>query len=389
MIKNNERSEVIAAILIGCAGVYMVFGMPFFVGGMLSELNFSQSNANLISSAEISGMSLSSLLGIMWVGKYNWRKVAALALSAIIIGNIISCYVSDFNSLLVIRFLTGLLGHGTAFALGVAAIGATSQPDKNFGYSVASQVIMGSLTALFIPQAIANYGIAGMFAPAILLGIIALFFTSKLAVSAQIKNAKTSTNSKFLVLPIIGLIIMVIWQMGVGPFFNNLVPYGISMNIEAEINVFKNTIKVDVFTILFLSTALSIIGPLSASALASKINRSVAICCALAVQVIIILSFQGEITWLGFALRVILFQTAWNFVGPFLMGLIASVDESGNYSVLIPASQLGGIAIGHGVIASLIQGNNMGLINYYCAAVIFLSAFLYTLVMGKFKHSSF
>ena len=69
------------------------------------------------------------------------------------------------------------------------------------------------------------------------------------------------------------LIIMVIWQMGVGPFFNNLVPYGISMNIEAE----------DVGTALFLSTALSIIGPLSASALASKINRSVAICFALAI----------------------------------------------------------------------------------------------------------
>ena len=378
MIKNNERSEVIAAILIGCAGVYMVFGMPFFVGGMLSELNFSQSNANLISSAEISGMSLSSLLGIIWVGKYNWRKVAALALSAIIIGNIISCYVLDFNSLLAIRFLTGLLGHGTAFALGVAAIGATSEPDKNFGYSVASQVIMGSLTALFIPQAIANFGIAGMCAPAILLGIIALFFTSKLAVSAADKNNNKSTQNKFLILPIMALIIMVIWQMGVGPFFNNLVPYGISMNIEAE----------DVGTALFLSTALSIIGPLSASALASKINRSVAICFALAIQVIIILSFQGEITWLGFALRVILFQTAWNFVGPFLMGLIASVDESGNYSVLIPASQLGGIAIGHGVIASLIQGNNMGLINYYCAAVIFLSAFLYTLVMGKFKPSN-
>ena len=134
---------------------------------------------------------------------------------------------------------------------------------------------------------------------------------------------------------------------------------------------------------------MSIIGPLSASALASRINKNVAICCALTTQVIIILSFQGEITWVGFALRVILFQTAWNFVGPFLMGLIASVDESGNYSVLIPASQLGGIAIGHGIIASLIQGNNMGLINYYCAAVIFLSAFLYILVAGKLKQSSF
>ncbi|MDG2434113.1 MAG: hypothetical protein P8M55_00560 [Gammaproteobacteria bacterium] len=379
MTKNNETNEVIAAILIGCAGVYMVFGMPFFVGGMLSELSFNQSDANLVSSAEISGMSLSSLLGIIWVGKYNWRIVARLALLAIIIGNIISCYISDFNTLLTVRFLTGLLGHGTAFALGVAAIGATSEPDKNFGFSVASQVIMGSLTALFIPQAIAKYGLTGMCAPAILLGIIALFFTSNLAVSTGKKTASKLTSNRLLILPILALIIMVVWQMGVGPFFNNLVPYGISMNLAAD----------DVGRALFLSTALSIIGPLSASALASRINKNVAICCALTTQVIIILSFQGEITWVGFALRVILFQTAWNFVGPFLMGLIASVDESGNYSVLIPASQLGGIAIGHGIIASLIQGNNMGLINYYCAAVIFLSAFLYILVAGKLKQSSF
>ena len=379
MTKNNETNEVIAAILIGCAGVYMVFGMPFFVGGMLSELSFNQSDANLVSSAEISGMSLSSLLGIIWVSKYNWRIVARLALLAIIIGNIISCYISDFNTLLTVRFLTGLLGHGTAFALGVAAIGATSEPDKNFGFSVASQVIMGSLTALFIPQAIAKYGLTGMCAPAILLGIIALFFTSNLAVSTGKKTASKLTSNRLLILPILALIIMVVWQMGVGPFFNNLVPYGISMNLAAD----------DVGRALFLSTALSIIGPLSASALASRINKNVAICCALTTQVIIILSFQGEITWVGFALRVILFQTAWNFVGPFLMGLIASVDESGNYSVLIPASQLGGIAIGHGIIASLIQGNNMGLINYYCAAVIFLSAFLYILVAGKLKRSSF
>ncbi|GIT37812.1 MAG: hypothetical protein Ct9H300mP6_16800 [Gammaproteobacteria bacterium] len=58
---NDKSSEVIAAILLGCAGVFMVFGMPFFVGGIISELGFTQSQANLVSSAEIAGMSISSL----------------------------------------------------------------------------------------------------------------------------------------------------------------------------------------------------------------------------------------------------------------------------------------------------------------------------------------
>ena len=37
MTINDKSSEVIAAILLGCAGVFMVFGMPFFVGGIRME----------------------------------------------------------------------------------------------------------------------------------------------------------------------------------------------------------------------------------------------------------------------------------------------------------------------------------------------------------------
>ena len=59
----DKKVEVFAAIIIGCVGVFFVFGMPFFVGGIISELGLSQSQANLVSSAEIAGMALSSMLG--------------------------------------------------------------------------------------------------------------------------------------------------------------------------------------------------------------------------------------------------------------------------------------------------------------------------------------
>ena len=374
-MNNKETPQVTAAILLSCAGIFMVFGMPFFVGGLISELGFTQAQANLISSAEIAGMALSSLLGAAWIGRFNWRHVALFALFAVLAGNLLSFYVENFQVLVATRFITGLAGHGTAFALGVAAIGNTSQPDRNFGFTIASQVAMGALTALIVPKAIAIYGIAGMYAPAAILAVVAMAFIPRLATSgrAQTSDSNQSKRTGILILPLLGLLVMIIWQMGVGPFFNNLVPYGISIELDPS----------DIGTALFLSTGLSIIGPLTASALANKINRNVPVCIALTVQLLIILSFQGDITWIGFTVRAILFQTAWNFTGPFLMGMIANLDESGRYSVLIPASQLGGIALGHAVIASLVQGSNLVLVNYFCAGAIFLSIFLFVLVSGK------
>ena len=374
-MNNKETPQVTAAILLSCAGIFMVFGMPFFVGGLISELGFTQAQANLISSAEIAGMALSSLLGAAWIGRFNWRHVALFALFAVLAGNLFSFYVENFQALVATRFITGLVGHGTAFALGVAAIGNTSQPDRNFGFTIASQVAMGALTALIVPKTIAIYGIAGMCAPAAILAVVAMAFIPRLATSghAQTPDSNQSKRTGILILPLLGLLVMIIWQMGVGPFFNNLVPYGISIELDPS----------DIGTALFLSTGLSIIGPLTASALANKINRNVPVCIALTAQLLIILSFQGDITWIGFTIRAILFQTAWNFTGPFLMGMIANLDESGRYSVLIPASQLGGIALGHAVIASLVQGSNLVLVNYFCAGAIFLSIFLFVLVSGK------
>jgi hypothetical protein len=60
--------------------------------------------------------------------------------------------------------------------------------------------------------------------------------------------------------------------------------------------------------------------------------------------------------------------------------MIAGVDKSGNYSVMIPASQLGGISIGHAVIASLLNTGNPSLINYFSGAFIGLSILIYFLL---------
>ena len=86
----DKKIEVISAIIISCVGVFFVFGMPFFVGGIISELGFSQSQANLVSSAEIAGMALSSMLGFFWIKRFPWRTIAFFSIAIIILGNIAS-----------------------------------------------------------------------------------------------------------------------------------------------------------------------------------------------------------------------------------------------------------------------------------------------------------
>ncbi|GIT37814.1 MAG: hypothetical protein Ct9H300mP6_16820 [Gammaproteobacteria bacterium] len=71
-------------------------------------------------------------------------------------------------------------------------------------------------------------------------------------------------------------------------------------------------------------------------------------------QIIIVLSFQGDLDWFGLH-KGDFVPNLMEFCGPFLMGMVASVDETGKYSVLIPASQLGGISIGHAIIAVLLK----------------------------------
>lgn len=377
----DNRMEVISAIVIGCVGVFFVFGMPFFVGGIILEMGFSQSQANLVSSAEIAGMAISSMLGYFWIRKFNWKKIAYFGISIIILGNFISSIEwsaeQSFSYLIAIRFITGLLGHGVCFSLGVAALGQTKNPDKNFAYSVMAQVVMGASTALMVPIAMEKYGISGMTVPAIALALIGLYFAQYIPERnhSEIMDSATTSKNKLTLLPFIGLFIMVIWQMGVGPFFNNLVPYGMNNGLSGD----------DIGKALFISTAMSIIGPISASMLIEKVNKSYAIIGALTVQILIVLSFNGEISWIGFTLRAICFQVAWNFVGPFLMGMIATVDKTGSYSVMIPASQLGGISIGHAVIASILNTGNPMLINYFSGLFIALSIMLYLLL---FKNQS-
>ena len=374
---NTELLQIRAAILLYIVGSSAIFGAIFFVGGMMTELGFSQTQANYVVSAEFAGMTIASLLGIFWITKLNWRKVAIFALLAIAIGNLVSAYTPNFLALAIVRFLTALLGHGTAYALGAAVIGATSNPVRNFGLSGSVQYVMGSLTALLIPQAMATFGMAGYCIPAMILAIPALLVNTKLqTVKKSISgDEKSSSGLPFLFLPIAGMFVMIMHQMAHGPLWIRFVPFGTSVGLDAG----------DVGIALSIAYGISFLGPLAAAALASKMSRNIPVLLALMVQFFVVISFQGQMEWIGFAIRSIIMLTIWTFVSVFIMGMIATADKNGRYIVLLPAAQAGGLSLGIAMSAFFVQGYGAGVIGYICAGALVVTAVAFTLVSRKIE----
>jgi len=374
---NTELLQIRAAILLYIVGSTTIFGAIFFVGGMITELGFSQTQANFVASAEIAGIALASLMGIFWINLLDWRKVAVFALLAVFVGNLISSFVDNLEWMLLIRFLTGFLGHGTVTALGVAILGSTSNPDRNFGLNNATNLIIAALTALLIPITMNRFGMIGYFIFPMVLSIPALLLNTRLqTVKKSIaEDNKISSTLPFLFLPIAGMFVMIMHQMAHGPLWVRFVPFGASVGLDAA----------DVGIALSIAYGISFIGPLAAAALASRMGRNIPVLLALTVQFFVVISFQGQMEWIGFAVRSIVMLTIWTFVSVFIMGMVANADKTGRYTVLLPAAQSGGLSLGVAMSAFFVQGYGPGVISYLCAAALVATAFVFVLVSRKIE----
>ena len=75
--------------------------------------------------------------------------------------------------------------------------------------------------------------------------------------------------------------------------------------------------------------------------------------------------------WISYLLAVSLFGFCWNLTLPYLMGAIAAADHSGAYTVLIPAAQGGGYALGPAIAGLFIVDDA-----YATSALFAIGAFI-------------
>ncbi|MCP4276224.1 MAG: MFS transporter [Gammaproteobacteria bacterium] len=341
--------------------------MPIVPGVLMAELGFSKEVAAGVISAEVGGGALASILAMFWIAKINWRAAALTSIVVVIVGNFISVYITDPSLLTMVRFLVGFLGQGTAFAIGISLIGSTSDPDKNFGFVIAAQVAFGVLALLTLQRFVNAFdSIGGIYLPLGVVALMGLFLIGKLPVGFDAlpeQHAEQKSSSVFL--PIVGLIVMLIWCSGLGAMWTFVGQIGVANGLEPVLAQ----------QALAISSAVAIVGAFSAAALAGKgVNRLIPVIVALFIQMVMAWFLQGQMSWIELAIKASIFQIFWNMTGPFIMGAIASADTGGKVSVLIPAAQTAGFAIGPMIAVAFMTEGSLIAANYttiiFCAVAL-------------------
>jgi predicted MFS family arabinose efflux permease len=370
----DKPTTIAAAVALSCIGVFGILAAPILVQALAGGLGLGPDAIGQIVSAEIFGGAFASIAATIWIRSLNWRLAAVIAILVVVVINVLSGFQTDTTALTALRFVAGFFGQGTAFAVAIGIINDSSNHDRNFAFSIAAQVSTGVLTLLVLPPLAQDYGVAGVLVPlAVLAGAcLPLVLWVPAGSTKELQSASSDAPRQSNAPAIVALICLLVWCTGLGGVWAFLLTIGEAGGLAAT------TAGQAVAT----STAIGVSGALFASWLAGKGGRLVPVSLALLVQIVAIMFLQGEFSFLRFAATAALFQTFWNFTGPYLMGAIAGNDATGRISVLIPAAQTGGFALGPFIAGQLMTGESLLAANYVgvagcvAALAIFLSTAL-------------
>jgi hypothetical protein len=351
----DKPLTALAAVALSCLGIFGIMAAPILASILGANLGFDAGQIGNIAFAEIGGGALASVVASFWVQRANWRMIGAGAILAVVVCNALTGLQTDATTITILRFLAGFLGQGTAFALAIGIINMSSNPDRIFGFSIATQVGLGVVMLLVLPSLGASFGIKGVLWP---LGALALIVLPMLAwIPARSPAAADSAGASAggsAGLAITGLVVLLIWCTGLGAMWIFLLQIGEAGGLDSTA----------AGQAVAISSAVAITGALAASALAGRGGRLIPVSVALVVQIVMIWLLQGEMSFIRFAVSCAVFQTFWNFTGPYLMGMVAQSDATGRLAVLIPVAQTGGFAIGPAIAGTLMTTDSFAAANY-------------------------
>jgi predicted MFS family arabinose efflux permease len=367
-------ASTVSAILLCVAGTSMYLILPLFVGVAADHLGLSDRQVGLLASSEIAGIGLASLLAVTWQHRVSWRLAAGASLAFIIAGDLLSIGATSSGSLLALRFLTGLLGEGPAYALGLACLGETRQPNRAFLQLTASQVAYATTALWGLPYVVAVWGFAGMLSVfAMIAGLAAVWVFWLPAKSHKATSAPRLARMTGSRRALVALGFHLVFFAGVSSIWTYVERMGNAFGLAPE----------DVGMALAVSTAISFAGLLLASGAGARLGRRLPFACAgigLGAAAAFLAAPLG--LW-GYVAATALFSVAWNIGVAFQLGLATQLDTQGRLLILAPAFQAGGSTLGPALAAALLSGQGYQPVNWLGGLCCVTSFAVFFILAGR------
>jgi len=160
--KVMDRRNGINGIIVASTGYLVILFLPVLMGVLSEGLGLSASQVGQLASMESTGLALATLLCSFVIKSLNFHVTVMVGVAITVLANLFSIGVNDFSILCAIRLLSGF-GEGLLVAVGMTAIGMTTNSGRWFGFYVASAVVLQTFGLLVIVPLYEQWQLPGIF----------------------------------------------------------------------------------------------------------------------------------------------------------------------------------------------------------------------------------
>ena len=372
----DAATAIAAGVCLAVIGIAFFNGSPVIVSAWVST-GFDEGQAGWLASSDNAGMVVASLVVAILVNKLNRRRLAITGIAIGMLANLLATFVDSFQTLLALRFFTGF-GGGMIYALGIAALAASTHTARNFSILLFVQVSMGIVEINGVPLL---YSIAGI--DAVYLALAAALLLSTLALPylpARVKWVELHSNVTLPRLPNIWswgcLLSVFFFYIAIGNFWTYIELVGIAEGLS----------KPYITQVLTWTQLLSLVACVIAAWLSARVGQLLPLMVSLAIAAFIMFTLSGPISGLTFAIVLVLFFMVWSAVDIYQLGTLGKLDPGGRFPAMLPGFQGVSLAVGPAIGALLLKINgNYQAVFWLSGVCALLALAFYTTLFLRFR----
>ena len=339
-------ARLLAAIVIFAAvaaGILMT--APAVAAQLASEWQLTPAEIGYLFSAELGAMSLATLPAWWWMSRLNWRRVALCACAVFLVANLVSSAVSQYETLLIVRFIASLAG-GTLMILCISCAAGTANPSRVYAFWVLGQLLLGMVGLLVLPALFASFGLKVVYL--ILAAIMLCCLPLVPAFPSRFQPMSAASRQPPTVAPLrklCAVLAVLTFYISLSAVWTFIGTIGSAAELSAA----------QIGMVLAAATVFGIIGAGAAALRGTRRPDRIPVWLGYGLLILSIVLLLSHPLLVRFALAALLFKFTWTFVLPFILARVAGLDNNGRLMNSINLVIGGGMAAGPALAGALLQ----------------------------------
>jgi predicted MFS family arabinose efflux permease len=347
------RSEARLIAAVTAAWTVSLFGyyaQSQLLGHLMDEFGKGEAAVGWLFSVENAALALGTLASAGPLARFSRARAAVFGAAVVVVSSLASAYATHWEFLLVMRCLSGL-GAGIAGAAGTAAAASARDPERVYAAVTVAWGLVSAAEPTLIPYLTVPFGAKGGFLCIAAAGLLVMpFFTGLLApreVPGERSSFLTAPNRALALVAMAGLFVFEVGQGGVWMFI-------------AQIGEHTGLSEFEVGNVITGADLAGLSGGVVAAWLGARFGRKWPIVLGLGLNVVAAVGIAFTESSLSYIAFNCLWNTAYYFVVPYLMGALAAMDDLGRWVVASDGVWTLGDAVGPAVAGTLVEWGGYG-----------------------------